>query len=81
MAEELQWEDLDSSMIHSIAAIDDKLFVRFKDRSGRITATYSYDAPGEAVQLMKNVMEADSAGRYLNSEIKGVYPHQQETDV
>lgn len=73
-ANELEWTDVESSNVKSIAYAKDahKLFVTFNSGS-----TYSYDGVDEGVYT--EFKYADSVGQYLNQKIKPFYAYELVT--
>ena len=72
MPTQKEWTDVESSMMTAAAYADSRLFIRFKN--GRV---FSYDAPRD---VYDGLIGAESAGRYLNAEVKGVYDFREESD-
>jgi hypothetical protein len=70
MAKKLEWTDVDSSMISAVAYGSERLHVRFKN--GRV---FSYDAPRD---VFESLLSAESAGKFLNAEVKGTYDYHEE---
>ena len=66
----MKFKDVVSSNVKRIGYEKSKLYVQFK--SG---ATYFYKGVPE--KLYKEMLNADSKGKYLNSQIKGKYEYQK----
>lgn len=73
--EETPWTAVDSSNVHSIRHVDGVLQVRFKDRSGKLSAEYHYDGVSE--EEFEKLRAADSIRghlqeHFINQGNKGV---------
>ena len=61
----MNWKDIKSSAIHSIAYEVDSLYVLFKDGS-----EWAYNAP---ISVFKDWLKAESKGRFFNMEVRGKF--------
>jgi hypothetical protein len=70
---ELEWTDLDSSMIEAAAYNEGerRLHVRFKRGQ-----EYSYG--NVPVEIYQGLLSAESAGKFLNKDVKGVFDARSE---
>ncbi len=61
----MNWQDIKSSAIHSIAYEVDSLYVLFKDGS-----EWVYNAP---YKVFKDWLKAESKGRFFNMNVRGKF--------
>ena len=61
----MNWQDISSSAIHSIAYEVDSLYVLFKDG-----AEWAYNAP---ISVFKDWLKAESKGRFFNMNVRGKF--------
>ena len=61
----MNWQDISSSAIHSIAYDVDSLYVLFKDGS-----EWCYNAP---YKVFKDWLKAESKGRFFNMNVRGKF--------
>ena len=69
----LQWQDVDSSMISQVGWLTGVLFIRFKN-NGRV---YSASTPKAELD---GLISADSAGKHFNAELKGTYDFVEQSE-
>ena len=61
----MNWKDIESSVIHSIAYEIDNLYVLFQDGS-----QWAYNAP---ISVFYQWLKAESKGKFFNLEVRGKF--------
>lgn len=66
----VDWTNVESSNVEAVAWEDETLYVKF------LNGTY-YKYNGVSQEVYNNLVTADSVGKFLNQNIKGVFSYEK----